>query len=137
MLTSPHSLKSEVHNLFSAKKNTCFPQNSHTTKSLYQTLKINRKSPKHTHTHPPTNLNAIGLKPLWNGFSEFHVCWQWARKMSPYQIHLMALYLGLELRGVREWAVMVQTGIAGRNRCPPDWHNQWTLCWKACCNQRW
>lgn len=54
--------------------------------------------------------------------------------MSPYQIHLMALYLGLELRGARERVVMVQTGIAGKNSCPPDWHNQWTACWMARCN---
>lgn len=45
-LTSPHSLKSEVHIIsVRQRKTSVFSQNSHTTKSLYRTLKINRIKP--------------------------------------------------------------------------------------------
>lgn len=56
----------------------------------------------------------------------FHRCFLAAGQENyPYQIHSMALYLGFKARGSRERLGMAQTGIAARNSCPSDWHNQW------------
>lgn len=129
-IASPHNLDLKFKLSILSKENICFSQTSHTTKKFVPNIKNKQNNPL------PTNQNSIGLMPLWNGFSDFLARWQWARKMSPYQIHSITLYLGLELRGAREWVVMVQTGIAGRNSWPPDWHNQWTACWMARCNHR-
>ncbi len=129
-ITSPHNLDLKFKlAILSKEKHLFFSDFPHRQKFV-PNIKNKQNNPL------PTNQNSIGLMPLWNGFSDFLSRWQRARKMSPYQIHSITLYLGLELRGARERVVMVQTGIAGRNSWPPDWHNQWTACWMARCNHR-
>ncbi len=128
-IASPRNLDLKfILSTLSKEKHLFFSDFPHHQKFVLN-IKINR-------INPPNKSKCHWTDAIVKWFQWFSGSLAVGQEMSPYQIHSMALYLGLELRGARERVVMVQTGIAGRNSWPPDWHNQWTACGMACCNHR-